>query len=435
LQRSEEQIFALAPDEASKKAGKDLANPAKWVTRGINEHALWGECQGSGSKPYQTQVDLTSIAFKCSCPSRKFPCKHGIGLLLHESRNPEMFATAEMPVWVADWISKRSEKEIKKAETTDKPVDEAAQAKRQEARTKKVAAGIQELLVWLKDIIRNGILSMPEKGAGYWDNMARRMVDAQATGLGAMIRELASTRFWEENWQDSFMNRLIQIYLIAEGYQHLPNLSENLRQDILNEIGFTKNQDELKAGQGTTDTWLVLGKHTNTEGGLTTEQNWLYGLNSKTCALVLQFYAKGQALPYSVIPGTYIQAELVYFPSSVPFRALIKNITGQTEAGAELPSGLCGWQEMAQLQSRITAQLPFHADIPVIIEKLRPVKIQQEWYLQDQQGYLAQVQAGLKSWWTVLAVSGGMPLTMSIMKKENNYLPIGLWDQQTYITL
>jgi hypothetical protein len=432
LQRSEEQIFALAPDEASKKAGRDLANPAKWITRGINEQALWGECQGSGIKPYQTQVDLNSIAFKCSCPSRKFPCKHGIGLLLHESRNPDMFATAEMPAWVAEWIGKRSEKEVKKAETADKPVDEAAQAKRQEARTKKVAAGIQELRIWLKDIIRNGILSMPEKSAGYWDNMARRMVDAQAAGLAVRIRELASTRFWEENWQDGFMNQLIQIYLIAEGYQHLPQLNEKIQQDILNQVGFTKNQDELKAGQGTTDTWLVLGKNTDTEGGLTTEENWLYGVNSRTCALILQFYAKGQTLPYSLMPGTCIQAELVFFPSSVPFRALIKNIAGQTEAGTEPLSGLGGWQEMALLQSRITAQLPFQADIPVIIEKLRPVKIQQEWYLQDQQGYLAHVQAGLKSWWTVLAVSGGLPLTMSIMKKENDYLPIGIWDQQTY---
>ncbi|MGB8191873.1 MAG: SWIM zinc finger family protein, partial [Chitinophagaceae bacterium] len=78
---SEEQILALAPDESSKKSGKELSNASKWVSKGANETALWGECKGSGSKPYQTQVDLANIAFKCSCPSRKFPCKHGLGLL------------------------------------------------------------------------------------------------------------------------------------------------------------------------------------------------------------------------------------------------------------------------------------------------------------------------------------------------------------------
>ncbi|HPH90283.1 MAG TPA: hypothetical protein PLZ68_05665, partial [Ferruginibacter sp.] len=76
LNLTEDQILTLAPDEASKKSGKDLSSPAKWVSKGVNEFALWGEAQGSGSKPYQTQVDLTNIAFKCSCPSRKFPCKH-----------------------------------------------------------------------------------------------------------------------------------------------------------------------------------------------------------------------------------------------------------------------------------------------------------------------------------------------------------------------
>jgi len=74
LNLSEDQILTLAPDESSKKSGKDLANPAKWVSKGVNEQALWGECQGSGSKPYQTQIDIINIAFKCSCPSRKFPC-------------------------------------------------------------------------------------------------------------------------------------------------------------------------------------------------------------------------------------------------------------------------------------------------------------------------------------------------------------------------
>ena len=50
-----EQILALAPDANSAKNGKDLAPPRKWVSLGQNEQAVWGECQGSGKTPYQTQ--------------------------------------------------------------------------------------------------------------------------------------------------------------------------------------------------------------------------------------------------------------------------------------------------------------------------------------------------------------------------------------------
>jgi len=128
---TEEQILTLAPDESSKKAGKELANPSKWVTKGANEQAIWGECQGSGSKPYQTQIDVANVAFKCSCPSRKFPCEHGIALGLLYARQQNSFTETSMPAWVNDWISKRSQKEEKKLEKKDKPVDEAAQAKRQ----------------------------------------------------------------------------------------------------------------------------------------------------------------------------------------------------------------------------------------------------------------------------------------------------------------
>ncbi|MBK7841954.1 MAG: hypothetical protein IPJ49_30625 [Candidatus Obscuribacter sp.] len=68
-----EDILRLAPDASSAKSGKELANPVKWQGMGTDLAYIWGYCQGSGAKPYQTQVDLTAPAFKCSCPSRKFP--------------------------------------------------------------------------------------------------------------------------------------------------------------------------------------------------------------------------------------------------------------------------------------------------------------------------------------------------------------------------
>jgi uncharacterized Zn finger protein len=78
---TDEQVVQLAPDASSLKAGRDLSQERKWLNFQSNERVLWGELQGSGKNPYQTQVDLNNTAFKCSCPSRKFPCKHGLGLL------------------------------------------------------------------------------------------------------------------------------------------------------------------------------------------------------------------------------------------------------------------------------------------------------------------------------------------------------------------
>src|SRR3569832_652581 len=92
-----DRIIALAPDASAAKSGRELANLRKWVTLGLNEQAIWGECQGSGAKQYQTLIDLSEPSFKCSCPSRKFPCKHSLGLFLLTDAQPAAFKQNAAP--------------------------------------------------------------------------------------------------------------------------------------------------------------------------------------------------------------------------------------------------------------------------------------------------------------------------------------------------
>ena len=82
MELTSESVLALAPDASSVKAAQALLKPGQWPTLGFNENAVWGECKGSGSKPYQVEADLSGPVFKCTCPSRKFPCKHSLALLL-----------------------------------------------------------------------------------------------------------------------------------------------------------------------------------------------------------------------------------------------------------------------------------------------------------------------------------------------------------------
>lgn len=64
--RTTEGVIALAPDEAFCQ-GRAWSDVTRKVARfGGNAAAAWGECQGSGAKPYQTQADLIGPAFRCS---------------------------------------------------------------------------------------------------------------------------------------------------------------------------------------------------------------------------------------------------------------------------------------------------------------------------------------------------------------------------------
>ncbi len=430
MQLTEEQIHNLAPDEASKKAGKELANSSKWVTKGANELALWGECQGSGSKPYRTQVDTGNLAFKCSCPSRKFPCKHGLGLLLYHSRSPKDFVESNLPDWVNEWISKRGEKEEKKAEKKDKPVDEGAQAKRQQARQQKIADGIEELSLWIKDIIRNGILNAPEKGAGYWENMAKRMVDAQAPGLSGMVRSISNINFYNERWQSEFLEQLLKMFLLISGYKNIANLQADMQNDIRTLIGFTQNQEELKAQNGIRDDWFILAKRVTQEDQLTTERIWLYGVHTKQYALVLQFSVRGQIPETTFSPGSVIDAELVFFKSSLPLRALIKQ-QHQTKTATQV-AGFKNWNEVVCRETEIFSINPFIDQYPFLLDQLNLVKYNNEWWLQDEEKKLMRLQPQYSNLWNLLSVSGGKPLPMVVIGKEGEYTPVGVWALNKY---
>ncbi|WP_211273086.1 SWIM zinc finger family protein, partial [Streptomyces albus] len=115
-----EQVSALAPDAASRKAGGKLATPGPWSLAGAGDGAVWGLCKGSGSKPYQTVVDMEGgqgPGYKCSCPSRKFPCKHALALLLLWAQDETAVPDGGTPPdWAGEWLEGRRQRAQKKAQ-------------------------------------------------------------------------------------------------------------------------------------------------------------------------------------------------------------------------------------------------------------------------------------------------------------------------------
>jgi hypothetical protein len=103
-----EEIEALAPDQASIDAARRLLKPSGWPRLAWDGFELvWGECQGSGATPYRVVVSESDAGYKCSCPSRKFPCKHSLALMWIRAEGKVGFPAAEVPEWVRDWVSRR----------------------------------------------------------------------------------------------------------------------------------------------------------------------------------------------------------------------------------------------------------------------------------------------------------------------------------------
>jgi len=407
-----EQILALSPDAASAKAGQALATARKWLRLGADEQTAWGLCQGSGKDPYQTQIDLTGPAFRCSCPSRKFPCKHGLGLFLTLATQPAEFKEKRPPDWVVEWVASRAKhadqrvEKRTKAEAGEKIVDEAAQARRAAGREAKVTAGLQELDLWLRDIVRGGLVAVQSQPPKFWERTAARLVDAQAPGVARLAREMAGVAASGEGWEKRLLERMGRLYLLIEGFKRVNDLPPATQADIRASIGWTQNQEDLSREAGLRDRWLVLGQRVEEENRLRAQRVWLWGERSGRAALILHFAHAQQPLDTSFVTGSMIDAELVFFPGAYPLRAIVKQRYG---AGAA-PNRISGYLKIADAREAFAGAMaasPWLEIFPAPLLNVTPLCRGDSWFVRDADGGVLKIAPRFEFGWTMLALSGG----------------------------
>jgi hypothetical protein len=247
---SPDAILVLAPDAGAAKAGQGLAKPQGWSGLGRDDRALWGEFQGSAR--YQVRADLADLTTRCSCPSRKFPCKHGLGLLLLAASDPAAIPVAAPPDWVRDWRARRAadaaRRATKGAATGTPPAADDATAvaappargdKGAARRLARVDAGLDGLDLWLDDLLRAGLAQAGTEPAAFWEGQAARLTDAQAPGLAGRVRRLAALPNASPDWPARLLADLGRLGLLGHAFRHLDTLDEALREDVRAGIGWT----------------------------------------------------------------------------------------------------------------------------------------------------------------------------------------------------
>lgn len=445
---TEGQIETLAPDTSSLKAGKGLSNANAWLTKQFNERVLWGEIKGSGSKPYRTQIDIQNIAFKCSCPSFKFPCKHGIGLMLAFAKQEDVFSKTDTePDWVKEWMDKRASKaEKKEIEAKESPSETEEKSnkgkeKRQNDRLLQVEAGIAELELWLKDLVRNGFLSLPSKDLRFFEQMAARMVDAKATGLAGRVRAFRDLNYIQNNeWQSQALRISVEIFLLIEAFKNSQKLSPEWQQSIKSLVGWNQSQKELlqnPEAEKIKDNWVVLGQEQQEIEGVIVQRNWLWGVKTSRSALILNFGTPFSPLENTVLAGSIIEAELAFFPSVLPHRAVLSMQKRFIEELEELPVFLENWSAAFEERTKQLIQYPFVQDIPMVLKDLRLVLHKKQYILCDDKLHFHNISATWpeEKMQMLYAHAGNEPTNLAGVFRRDGFLPLGVFDGNNYIML
>ena len=428
-----EGVAELAPDAKVAAAGKKLGVLKSWENIGRSPEAVWGECRGSAV--YQVRVDLSDLAVKCSCPSRKQPCKHAIGLLYMAVEVPP--PEASPPDWVTDWLARRAAR--KRAERRDEtvPADPEAKEKREKKRLSRISAGLDALDLWMEDLVRGGLAAAGTKPPSFWEEQAKRMVDAQAPGVAARLRRLSELPNSSPDWTGKLLDALGRLALLSEAFRRLDTLDDPLAESVKGEVGISLSQEEvLERGERVDDRWIVLGQRTQEEGRLSVRRTWLLGEDTSRYALFLQFAASGSPFSEGFVSGTVWSGELSFYPGSHPLRAAVRSRTEGRTRVKRLP-GHETMEAFLDLASQATALQPWLERLPVALNGVVPlaygVADGRRWLIRDRAGLALPLAGG--EHWTLLALSGGRPVDLVAEWDGEGLLPLSAVASGTYHVL
>lgn len=212
---TEEFISSSAVNSSALSNAKKISKSGgfKKLCKSADETLIFGDCYGSGSKPYNASVDLSgeTAVFRCSCPSRQIPCKHCLALM-YEWVAEKKFAVEEIPediVRKREKIEKRAEKaasgETEKAPS--KPNKSAAAKK-----LKKQREGLELAEKFVHDILENGIGSLNSAACSQYASLAKQLGDYYLPEPQAIMNEIITAVSMLSNQpDDSETNNIIAL--------------------------------------------------------------------------------------------------------------------------------------------------------------------------------------------------------------------------------
>ncbi len=343
-------IEQLATDQASLKAAAGLAKPAKWsgISESHDAALVWGECAGSGANPYRVMADLRDLGSKCTCPSRKFPCKHVLALFWLKAEALAPFPAADTPDWVSDWLGRRrtggaakvasvgAEKDLHAARIAEPdPIEdekatarrEAASARRAEETERAIIDALDALEQWIGDQLRMGLGGFIDDVAARCRRIGSRLVDGKAAALAGQIDEMPA-RLLSLPTGDRVRGAAVELgrlVLLARAFRAEPSNPE-----IRRIITVAENRETLLTDPDTLRVkamWEVLAERVLTRrDGLVSQTTWLLNLGAggPRFAMLLDYFPASAGRRGSVFAaGDQFVGELAFYPAQAPLRAVL----------------------------------------------------------------------------------------------------------------
>ena len=404
---------AYAPDPGTASRAAGLATTRRWRDLSGTPEYFWGECKSSGTAYYKVVISNLEGQLRpfCNCPVRHRFCKHNLALIEIFTLQSDAFkVTEDAPEWVLEILEKLLDDQPRYRERSE--VEEATLANQRRANREKrlleMTAGLVELEDWLVDLMRSGVAQLSGREEAYWQQLSARMVDAKLGGIGNRVRNLADLRTAPDP-HAAMLAELADIYLLVRGFQRLDALPPLLQQEMLNQAGLNIKKEEVLELSGTEDVWYCCGQNEGSrDEQLFWRRTWLYGEASEQFALLLDFAYGNKPYEDAPRPGQVLSAEVIYYPSSYPQRALFRQPNFRGEPVRLRPDATLS--DMATRFAAALEQNPWNNLLPAWLDGVVPVAQGSNHLLVDADRKQIALNCPERSWLRLLALSGGHPI-------------------------
>jgi hypothetical protein len=192
MQIDEAYADSLAPNAAAMNNARGVVLKRKLVGlfRSSDGTLLFGDCKGSGAENYRPSADFADPSkpvFRCTCPSRQFPCKHSLALLYAFAQGSK-FSEKEIPAEISDKRTKVQQRAEKKKVEADKPHKVNTSALKKKIQTQLGGLDLLESLV--NDLVRSGLGTLNAKSARQMEEQAKQLGDAYLPGAQNALHAL-----------------------------------------------------------------------------------------------------------------------------------------------------------------------------------------------------------------------------------------------------
>jgi hypothetical protein len=302
-----------------------------------------------------------------------------------------------------------------------------------------VDEGVALLAQWLTDLARRGFADAGLEAHATWDEISRRMVDAQATGLARRLRYAAEAARSGAGWEGRLMAEIGRLHVLLSACARREALAPEMRSEIEQQVGWTVPQGQVLAGPGVSDLWLVAARTVSEDDRLVTTETWLRGQTSGRWAQLLRASPAVQPAVDTWPPGKLFAGELVYYPGVEPVRALWKaepqaasaaDGSGVSE-GAQAIESFASWLER---HAAVLARNPWRTRLPALVQA-RLGRTQAGVALVDPTGAGLPLRANSEKQELLAAITGGHESMMSVLWNGEELEPLAVVDGGAWVPL